>query len=72
MNLPFGSPHYPGDGGNFHELPGRADDGASRDAPTVTIDQVDVIIHEPPPPPASARPAFDQSRAMRARYLRRL
>jgi hypothetical protein len=72
MNLPFGSPHLPGDGGNFHELPGRAGDGASGDAPTVTIDQVDVIIHEPPPAPASARPAFDQSRAMRARYLRRL
>jgi hypothetical protein len=72
MDLPFGSPHFPGDGGNFHKLPGRAGDGAFRDAPTVTIDQVDVIIHEPPPAPASARPAFDQSRAMRARYLRRL
>ncbi len=74
MNPPFDRPRSPGDigGGIFHDLPGRAGNGASGDPPTVTIDQVDVIIHEPPPAPAPARPAFDQSRAMRARYLRRL
>lgn len=42
----------------------------SSERPQVFIDQVDVLIHEPAPPPA--RPAFDHARSLRARYLRRL
>ena len=39
--------------------------------PTVQIDQIDVLIHEPAAPGGAGR-APDRSRAIRARYLRRL
>lgn len=40
--------------------------------PEVIIEQLDVLIHEPAAPPQPAAARADHSRALRARYLRRL
>jgi hypothetical protein len=45
---------------------------ASADRPQVTIDRLDVLVHEPAPSQSAARPAPDHGRKLRARYLRRL
>jgi hypothetical protein len=49
---------------------GAADSKAER--PQVVIDRLDVLIHEPAPTPAAARPVADPGRRLRARYLRGL
>jgi len=57
--------------GQLFEPRRAASTGADR--PQVIIDQLDVLIHEQAPSPrAAARPATDQGRMLRARYLRRL
>lgn len=40
--------------------------------PHIVIDQLDVLIHEPAPPARPTSASSDRSRALRARYLRRL
>jgi hypothetical protein len=40
--------------------------------PQVIVDRLDVLVREPAPSPAAARPAADPGRMLRARYLRRL
>lgn len=60
-----------GDGTPF--LPTATESIAAEDPrPTVTIDQLDVVIHEPAAPAERTTAPRNRDRAIRARYLRRL
>ena len=45
---------------------------SGNERPEVIIEQLDVLIHEPAPPPQPASTRTDHGRSLRARYLRRL
>jgi hypothetical protein len=53
------------------QSPAQAPSPTSFGRPQVSIDQLDVVIHEPAAP-AARTTRFDAGRALRARYLRRL